>query len=173
MSNLSLGEDSFQKIIARIQDQRFLFYLGAVIAGGVLVPIEAWIGALVIIGALVLAALNLVLGFFLARATAGRGVSGSGPKELALQFTGVSDASQLRFSAGSCNIEDTTGGEAPRKVAITPHLLGNGWICPMPDEVDQDDVITFTLTDSDNRVWEVGPVAVKYLLPKEDAVLLG
>ena len=159
-------------LVRRIRDQRFLFYLAAVLVGAGLARVNPWLTVGVLAGAFLLAALDRILTFYRPPQPEVKALETTSALEVALTFPGEVDPSQLRFKQCDCRIEDPRGCRGPRQHQVKPHLLGGGWLCPIPSGTRPEDVIEITLTDKDERKWVIGPVACSHLWPRVEATIL-
>lgn len=159
-------------LIRRIRDQRFLFYLASVIVAAGLAGVDIWLTVGVLAGAFLLAVLDRILAFYRPPQPMDEALETTSVLEIALTFRGPVEPSDLRFERCDCRIEDPRGCRGPRQHQVKPHLLGGGWLCPIPSGTKPEDVIEITLTDKDGRRWVVGPVACSHLWPKVEATIL-
>lgn len=144
------------QIVARLRDQRLLFLIAVIIAVGVLAPLGVISarGVIIIFG--ISAAVVLVdrsLEFFGQRPQGRNGHTGTLNMSIALDFEGVAEGTSIRLVSGTCTIQNP---RSPRRIvqrSVLPYPGGLSWLCPIPSEAGPDDVISFTLTDSQGSNW--------------------
>jgi hypothetical protein len=144
------------QIVAKIRDQRLLFLIAVIIAVTILARTKTISAQDVIIIFSISAAVVLVDRSleFLGRRPQGRnGHAGNLNMSIALDFEGVVEGTSIRLVSGTCTIQNP---RSPRRIvqrSVLPYPGGLSWLCPIPSQAGPDDVISFTLTDSQGNNW--------------------
>ena len=162
-------ENTLGKIVSRIRNQRFLFFIAVVVVSAALAPVSFWLPLAGFAFAFVLAVIERGFDYMENRNRFSQNAELASAFEVVVSFEGESDASQLRFTQCQCTIEDSQGKRPKKEQSLKPHLLGTAWLCPLPAELRPQDVIEISFLDNSGRKWMVGPIAYSHLWPSVKA----
>jgi hypothetical protein len=151
------------QVVSQIRDQRFLFFIAVIIlVGGISFfganPNIAW-G--VFVGGFVLIVIFTILDFITNSRAALR-------MSVALAFPQNVDATSLNLTLCEYRIQDPRNPTREVEGQVRPYPAGVGWLCPVPDRANPQDLIEMWLIDDTGKRWPAKAFVPENLWPKVD-----